>query len=72
MLLKLHKMRVSLDHLTWGSSDALFIYEENLDGSLSWCIKTYSDSLVLDVILQNGIPHCNQVQIEPQCCRSAE
>lgn len=38
-------MRVSLDHLTWGSSDALFIYEENLDGFFCLGVsKSYSDS----------------------------
>lgn len=49
-------MRVSLDHLTWGSSDALFIYEENLDGFFCLGVsKLIQILLVLDVILQNGI-----------------
>ena len=66
-------MRVSLDHLTWGSSDALFIYVENLDGFFCLGVsKLIQILLVLDVILLKWHPHCNQVQIEPQCCRSAE
>ena len=66
-------MRVSLDHLTWGSSDALFIYEENLDGFFCLGVsKLIQILLVLDVILQKWLPHCNQVQIELQCCRPAE
>ncbi len=66
-------MRVSLDHLTWGSSDALFIYEENLDGFFCLGVsKLIQSLLVLDVILQQWHPHCNKVQIELQCCRPAE
>lgn len=66
-------MRVSLDHLTWGSSDALFIYEENLDGFFCLGVSKFIQILlVLDVILQKWHPHCNQVQIELQCCRPAE
>ena len=49
-------MRVSLDHLTWGSSDALFIYEENLDGFFCLGVsKLIQILLVLDVILQKWI-----------------
>ena len=66
-------MRVSLDHLTWGSSDALFIYEANLDGFFCLGVsKLIQILLVLDVILQKCHPHCNQVQSELQCCRPAE
>ena len=56
-------MRVSLDHLTWGSSDALFIYEENLDGFFCLGVsKLIQILLVLDVILQKWHPHCNPAE----------